>query len=162
MIRKPSLALVVGSLLVGIVFALVPLPQAIGPARPYLLALLIAYWVLEAPSHVGLGVAFLVGLFADLVLGTPLGEQALRLVVLAFLNQRFRARLRFFPLWQQAASIGLLLLNDRVIVAALHLLVGLPQAPWTSWLAPLLGMLLWPWQFVLLDYLRQRARDRDR
>ena len=162
MIRKPSFALVAGSLLVGIVFALVPLPAAIGPARPYLLALLIAYWVMEAPNHVGLGVAFLVGLFADLVLGTPLGEQALRLVVLAFLIQRFRARLRFFPLWQQASSIGLLLLNDRVVVVALHVLLGLPQAPWTVWLAPLLGLLLWPWQFVLLDRLRQRARDRER
>ena len=162
MIRKPSFALVAGSLLVGIVFALVPLPVAIGPARPYLLGLLVAYWVMEAPNHVGLGVAFLTGVFADLVLGTPLGEQALRLVVLAFLIQRFRARLRFFPLWQQASSIGLLLLNDRVIVAALHLLLGLPHAPWTAWLAPLLGLLLWPWQFVLLDRLRQRARDRER
>jgi rod shape-determining protein MreD len=160
MIRRPSLGLVVGSLVLGIVFALLPLPVAIGPARPYVLGLLIAYWVMEAPNFVGLGVAFLVGLFADLVLGTPLGEQALRLVVLAFLIQRFRARLRFFPLWQQAASIGLLLLNDRVIVAALHLLLGLPQPPWTAWLAPLLGLLLWPWQFVLLDHLRQRARDR--
>jgi rod shape-determining protein MreD len=160
MIRKPSLALVAGSLLFGFVFALLPLPFAIGPARPYLLALLIAYWVMEAPNYVGLGMAFLTGLFADLVLGTPLGEQALRLVVLAFLIQRFRARLRFFPLWQQAASIGLLLLNDRVIVAALHFVLALPQAPWTAWLAPLVGLILWPWQYVLLDRLRQRSRDR--
>lgn len=160
MIRKPSLGLVVGSLLFGFVFALLPLPFAIGPARPYLLALLVAYWVMEAPNYVGLGVAFITGLFADLVLGTPLGEQALRLVVLAFLIQRFRARLRFFPLWQQAASIGLLLLNDRVIVAALHFVLGLPQAPWTAWLAPLVGLILWPWQYVLLDRLRQRSRDR--
>jgi rod shape-determining protein MreD len=160
MIRKPSFALVAGSLVFGLVFALLPLPFAIGPARPYLLALLVAYWVMEAPNHVGLGVAFGTGLFADLVLGTPLGEQALRLVVLAFLIQRFRARLRFFPLWQQAASIGLLLLNDRVIVAALHFVLGLPHAPWTAWLAPLVGLLLWPWQYVLLDHLRQRSRDR--
>jgi rod shape-determining protein MreD len=158
--RKPSIALIAGSLIVGLVFALIPLPVAIGPARPYLLALLIAYWLMEAPNHVGLGIAFLSGLFADLVLGTPLGEQALRLVVLAFLVQRFRTRLRFFPLWQQAAGIGLVLLNDRVIVAALHVLLGLPQAPWTAWLAPLMGLLLWPWQFVLLDHLRQRARER--
>jgi rod shape-determining protein MreD len=160
MIRKPSLALVAGSLLFGFVFALLPLPFAIGPARPYLLALLVAYWVMEAPNYVGLGVAFITGLFADLVLGTPLGEQALRLVVLAFLIQRFRARLRFFPMWQQAASIGLLLLNDRVIVAALHFVLGLPQSPWAAWLAPLLGLILWPWLYVLLDRLRQRSRDR--
>ena len=158
--RRPSRMLVAGSLLLGILFALLPLPGAIGPARPYLLALLLAYWLVEAPSHVGLGTAFVAGLLADIALATPLGEQALRLVVLAYLIQRFRARLRFFPMWQQALSIGLLLLNDRVIVAALHLVLGLPQPPWTAWLSPLLGLLLWPWQFVLLDHLRQRTRER--
>jgi rod shape-determining protein MreD len=115
---------------------------------------------MEAPNNVDLGTAFLAGLLADLVLGTPLGEQAMRLVVLAFLIQRFRARLRFFPMWQQATSIGLLLLNDRVIVAVLHAVLGLPQPPWTVWLSPLLGLVVWPWQYVLLDYLRQRARER--
>src|SRR5687767_2958053 len=136
------------------------MPDAIGPARPYLLALLLAYWLMEAPNHVDLGTAFFAGLLTDLATATPLGEQALRMVVLAFLIQRFRARLRFFPLWQQALSIGLLLLNDRVIVAALHAVLGLPQAPWTAWLSPLMGLLVWPWQFVLLDHLRQRARER--
>ena len=160
MIRRPSFALVAGSLLAGIVFALIPLPESFGPARPYLLALLLMYWLMEAPNHVGLGTAFFSGLFADLVLGTPLGEQALRLVVLAFLIQRFRARLRFFPMWQQALGIGLLLLNDRVVVAVLHAIVGLPQAPWTAWLSPVLGLVLWPWQFVLLDRFRQKSRDR--
>jgi rod shape-determining protein MreD len=159
-IRRPSFALVAGSFVAGIVFALLPLPESFGPARPYLLALLLAYWLMEAPTHVGLGTAFVAGLFADLVLGTPLGEQALRLVVLAFLIQRFRARLRFFPMWQQALGVGLLLLNDRVVVAALHAIVGLPQAPWTAWLSPVLGLVLWPWQFVILDRFRQRTRER--
>jgi rod shape-determining protein MreD len=160
MTRRPSGGLIAGSVLLGIVFALLPLPDAIGAARPYLLALLLSYWLVEAPGSVGLGTAFFSGLLADVVLGTPLGEQALRLVVLAFLIQRFRARLRFFPLWQQALSIGLLLLNDRVIVAALHLLLGQAQPPWTAWLSPVLGLLLWPWLFVLLDLLRLRARER--
>jgi hypothetical protein len=37
------------------------------------------------------------GLVGDLAFGTLIGEQALRLTVLAFIVQRFRARLRFFP-----------------------------------------------------------------
>ena len=82
-------------------------------------------------------------------------------MVLVFLVQRFRARLRFFPLWQQALAIGLLLLNDRVVVAIIHLVVGSPQHPWISWLAPILGMVLWPWLFVLLDMARLRARERS-
>ena len=84
--------------------------------------------------------------------GGLLGEQALRLVVMAFIVQRFRARLRFFPLSQQSLAIGGLLLNDRVIVGAAA--SGSRRAApgrWSYWLAPVLGMVLWPSLFVLLD-----------
>lgn len=161
MIRAPSGRMLLGSLLLALIFAVVPLPTGVGPARPYLLALLLAYWLMEAPNHVGLGSAFVIGLLADLVTVTPLGEQALRLVVLTFLVQRFRARLRFFPLWQQALAIGLLLLNDRIIATLLHLLMGDGWPPWSSWLSPLLAMVIWPWLFVLLDLARLRARERS-
>ena len=159
--RAPSGWVVFGSLLFGLIFAILPLPPGVGPARPFLLAMLLAYWVMEAPNLIGLGIAFAIGLLADLGAATPLGEQALRLVVLTFLVQRFRARLRFFPLWQQALAIGLMLLNDRVIATLLHLVMGDGLPPWSSWLSPLLGMMIWPWLFVLLDMARLRARERS-
>lgn len=149
-----------GSLGLGLLALVVPLPEAFAALRPYLLAMLLAYWLLEAPDRVGLGTAFLAGLLADLVAGTLLGEQALRLVILAFLVQRFRARLRFFPLWQQALAVAALLLNDRLVVLAVHLAAGLPMAPWATWASPLLAFALWPWLFLLLDELRLRQRDR--
>ena len=161
MIRAPSTWTLVGSLLFGLLFTIMPLPAGVGPARPFLLAMLLAYWLMEAPNHVGLGMAFFIGLLADLVAATPLGEQALRLIVLTFLVQRFRARLRFFPLWQQALAIGLILLNDRVIATLLHLVMGDGLPPWSSWVSPLLAMVLWPWLFVLLDLARLRARERS-
>ena len=65
-----------GSLFLGLLVLVVPLPDAIAAARPYLLAMLLAYWVLEAPERVGLGTAFLAGLLADLVAGTLLGAAA--------------------------------------------------------------------------------------
>ncbi|MBW3551136.1 MAG: rod shape-determining protein MreD [Proteobacteria bacterium] len=101
-----------------------------------------------------LGVAFIVGLIADLTFGSLLGEQALRLVVMTFILQRFRARLRFFPLSQQALAIGALLLNDRILTGAIHLILGIQTLPLAFWLAPLLGMLLWPMVYLLLDALR--------
>jgi rod shape-determining protein MreD len=114
--------------------------------------------VIEDPDRVGLGFAFAMGLFADLAFGGLLGEQALRLVVMAFILQRFRAQLRFFPLSQQALAIGGLLLNDRVVSFAVHMALGEPQLPWSFWWAPLLGMLLWAPLFLLLDALRLGRR----
>jgi len=145
------------SIVVALVLGLLPLPQVLQPLRPYWLALVVAYWVLEAPENAGLGLAFLSGLLADLAFGSLLGEQALRLVVLAFILQRFRARLRFFPVSQQAVAMGALLLNDRVIATAIHFALGVQPLPWSYWAAPLVGMLLWGPVYVALDAMRMGA-----
>jgi rod shape-determining protein MreD len=146
------------SVLIALMLGLLPLPAGLQPWRPYWLALVVAYWVIEAPERAGLGFAFAMGLLGDMVFGGLLGEQALRLVVMAFILQRFRAQLRFFPLSQQALAIGGLLLNDRVVGAAMHYTLGEPQLPWSFWWAPLLGMLLWGPLFLLLDGLRLGRR----
>jgi rod shape-determining protein MreD len=146
------------SIVLGLLLGLLPLPPMLQPLRPYWLALVLAYWVIEAPESAGLGFAFAVGLVADLMFGGLLGEQALRLVIMTFILQRFRARLRFFPLSQQALAIGVLLVNDRVVAGAVHLALGEPALSWNYWWAPLLGMLLWPPLFLLLDAMRLGKR----
>jgi len=148
------------SVVVALLLGLLPLPALLQPLRPYWLALVLAYWVIEAPERVGLGIAFASGVVADLLYGGVLGEQALRLVMLAFILQRFRARIRFFPMSQQMLAIGGLLFNDRIVSALVHILVGEPTLPWSYWWAPLLGMGLWPLVFVLLDAVRFGKRGR--
>lgn len=148
------------SVVLAILLGLVPLPGGLQPLRPYWLGLVVAYWVIEDNERVGLVFAFCMGLVADLAFGSVLGEQALRLTVMAFILQRFRSQLRFFPIAQQALAIGGLLLNDRVVSAAVHLALGLPQLPWMYWLAPVLGMLLWAPLFLVMDALRFSRRAR--
>jgi len=149
-----------GSVMVGLLVLVLPLPAPLDELRPYLLALVLVYWALEAPGSTGIAAAWLVGLLADVLAGTLLGEQALRLAVLVFLVQRFRAQLRFFPAWQQAAAVGLMLLNDLVLMLVLRGIAGAGLPPLGVLLAPLLGTLLWPWVFLLLDALRLRHRER--
>jgi len=146
------------SLVIALVLGLLPLPTLLTPFRPYWLALVVAYWVIEEPGRAGLGFAFLCGLLADLTFGGLLGEQALRLVVMAFILDRFRARLRFFPLSQQSLAIGGLLVNDRIVSAAIHLALAQPQLPMTFWWAPLVGLCLWAPLFLVLDALRLGRR----
>ncbi|MDR7193435.1 rod shape-determining protein MreD [Luteimonas terrae] len=142
------------SLFVALLLGLLPLPPGLQPFRPFWLALVVAYWVIEDPDRAGLGFAFSMGLIADLAFGGLLGEQALRLVIMAFILQRFRSQLRFFPVTQQALAIGGLLLNDRIVSAAIHVALGVPQLPWAYWLAPLIGMLLWAPLYLVMDALR--------
>lgn len=147
-----------GTLVFALALMLVPLPSALEPFKPYWPALLLLYWTLEAQGRVTLGLAFAVGLVADLLSGVLLGEQALRLCALVFIALHFRSRLRFFPMWQQTLAVLALLLNDRLLLLIVRMLAGgsLPPASW--WLSPLVGAALWPFLFLLLDDLRARAR----
>ncbi|PBJ81606.1 rod shape-determining protein MreD [Lysobacteraceae bacterium NML93-0399] len=154
MSRKRNPWILPASVFVALLLGLLPLPEGLQPYRPFWLALVVAYWVIEDPDRAGLGFAFSMGLIADLAFGGLLGEQALRLVIMTFILQRFRSQLRFFPVAQQALAIGGLLLNDRIVSAAVHVALGVPQLPWTYWLAPLIGMLLWAPLYLVMDALR--------
>jgi rod shape-determining protein MreD len=148
------------TLAIAMVLTIFPLPSALVPLRPYWVALVMIFWCLETHDLVTLGNAFLVGIVLDLLTGSLLGLHALGLVILMYLVMRFRARLRFFPPWQQALSILALLLNDRIILLWIISLEGdgLPHA--SFWLAPVVSTLLWPWVFLLLDRYRSVARHR--
>ncbi len=146
------------TLFLALALTLMPLPEVLQPLRPYWVALIIIYWNLETGRLRHLGQAFLIGLVLDLATGTLLGQHALGLVVLVFLLERFRSRIRFFPPWQQAAAIAALLLNERIIQLWVIMLIGNAWPPLGWWLAPLVGVVLWPWLFLLLDALRQRQR----
>ena len=156
--QRLSLWWFVGTLVFALLSMLVPLPGVLEPFKPYWPALFLLYWSLESEDRVTLGLAFMVGLAADLLNGMVLGEQALRLCALVFIALRFRSRLRFFPMWQQALAVLALLLNDRILLLIVRVLAGgtLPPASW--WISPFVGVALWPFLFLLLDDLRARLR----
>ncbi|HWX65737.1 MAG TPA: rod shape-determining protein MreD [Rhodanobacter sp.] len=156
--QRLSLWWFIGTLVFALVSMLVPLPGVLEPFKPYWPALILLYWSLESEDRVTLGLAFGVGLAADLLNGVVLGEQALRLCALVFIALRFRSRLRFFPMWQQALAVLALLLNDRILLLIVRVLAGasLPPASW--WISPFVGAALWPFLFLLLDDLRARLR----
>ena len=156
---QDRLSVLVAALFVALLLTLFPLPPLLEPLRPYWVALVLIYWSMEVQDPVPLGAAFLVGLLLDLLLASLLGLHAFSLVVLVYLVRRFRARMRFFPPWQQALAVLALLLNDRVILLWATTLLGEPVPTWHYWLAPLVGTALWPWIFLALDQARLARRQ---
>jgi rod shape-determining protein MreD len=149
------------SVAIAILLTLIALPEPVRALRPFWLALLVIYWTIEDPDRFGIGFAFALGVVQDLLVGTVLGEHAFRLAIIAFIVLRFRSRMRFFPIWQQAVAVAALLINDRLVVWLLRAIAGQFSIDFSYWLAPLVGALLWPWIFLLLDDLRLRGRPRD-
>ena len=159
--RRESRRLVLLTIIAAVLLSLLPLPDVLLPFKPYWVAMVVIYWALETHDMVGMGLAFLTGLLVDILSGSLMGMHALSLVIMVFLVKRFRSRLRFFPPWQQAISVLGLLVNDRIILIWITALLGESMPTWQYWLAPLVGMAIWPWLFLLLDRTRAGVRRRS-
>jgi len=159
--RRDRLSMVLVTVAIGMLLTLVPLPSLLEPLRPYWAALILIYWCLETQGLVTLGLAFATGLVLDLLTGSLFGLHALSLVILVYLVTRFRARIRFFPPWQQALSVLALLVNDRIIVLWIMSLRGEPLPSMDFWAGPVVGTAVWPWLFLLLDRYRGVMRKRS-
>ena len=129
------------SLLLALLLGLLPLPGVLQALRPYWLALVLAYWLLEEPRNGwAWASAFALGLLADLAFGGLLGEQSLRLVVLAFILRALPRAAAVLP--GVAAGAG-----DRRAAAQrprhqrrpAPVDGAMPQLPWLYWAAPLAG-----------------------
>ena len=156
---RESRRLIFLTIMAAVLFSLIPVPGVLWPFKPYLVALVVIYWSLETQDTISLGLAFFIGLVLDILSGSLMGLHALSLVIMVFLVQHFRSRLRFFPPWQQALSVLALLVNDRIILIWITVLLGEPLPTWEYWLPPLIGMALWPWLFLLLDWVRAMTRQ---
>src|SRR5690606_1150510 len=70
------------SLLVAFTLNLIPLGRA--PAMPDCLAVAVVFWNVHQPRRVGVGVAFMFGLFMDVHQGALLGQHALTYTLLSY------------------------------------------------------------------------------
>ena len=159
--RRDRFSVIFITIVLAFVLTLVPLPPILDIMRPYWVALVIIYWAMETQGLITLGLAFVIGVTLDLFSASLLGLHALSLVIIVYLVTRFRARLRFFPPWQQALSVLALLMNDRIILLWNISLRGEPLPSLGFWLPPIVGTLLWPWLFLLLDHYRGVMRHRS-
>lgn len=160
-LRNDRFSVIFITLAAAFALALVPLPLVLDMMRPYWVALVVLYWCLESQDRITLGLAFTIGIVLDLLSASALGLHALSLVIIVYLATRFRARLRFFPPWQQALSVLALLVNDRIILLWIISLRGEPLPSLEFWLPPIAGTLVWPWLFLLLDRYRGVMRHRS-
>ena len=145
------------SLVVALILMILPLPDWVQIYRPNWVALVLIYWSMALPKRVGLWFAFFTGIILDTSQGTLLGQHTLALVIIIFVNMNFYQRIRVLALAQQAVYVFALLLINQVIVAWVEGIMGRPTPLLSFFGAPLVGMLIWPWVFVVLRDVRRKA-----
>jgi rod shape-determining protein MreD len=145
------------SLVIALILMILPLPDWAQIYRPNWMALALIYWSMALPLRVGLWFAFFSGIVLDTSLGTILGQHTLALVVVVYLNLNFYQRIRVLALAQQAVYVFALLLINQVVVAWVEGIMGRPTPLMAYFGAPLVGMVIWPWVFVILRDIRRKA-----
>ncbi|WP_189466468.1 rod shape-determining protein MreD [Litchfieldella qijiaojingensis] len=155
-IGPQGMLLVWVSLLLALCLQVMPLADMWLMWRPDWLGLMLIYWCVAAPQRVGVMHGFVLGLLLDLIEGSPLGQNALTLSLLAFLCALVYQRLRAYSLVQQAVLVFVLLGLVQLVEQWLQTIFG-PFSIHLAFLLPsLIGAVLWPWLFTMLQALRRR------
>lgn len=148
------------SVVAAIALTIVPLPDLLSSYRPAWIPLVLIYWTMALPKLIGVGTAWFLGLYMDAAEGTLLGQHALGYAVTAYISIRLHQQIRAHPLSQQALAIGLILLPLMSITLWVKGIQG--EAPNTLlyWAPIFTSMLIWPWVYLSLRWLRRNASTR--
>ena len=132
------------------------MPAFMETGRPLWLALFLTAWTLALPHRVGMTTAWVLGLAADVLYGTLLGQNALILTFITFLVLSLHQRLRMFPMWQQSLVLLVVFGLAQLVQLWLNALTG-NRPPTLLFILPaLVSALLWPWVYTALRIIRQR------
>jgi len=137
------------------------MPLGRHPALPDLLALTLVFWNVHQPLRVGVGAAFVFGLFMDVHDAALLGQHALAYTLLSFFAITIHRRLLWFTVPSQAVQVLPLFAAAHAVELAVRMLAGGVFPGWTILLAPLLESLMWPIVSVVLLAPQRRAPDPD-
>lgn len=157
--QKPphGLWFVVVTFFIAFYLAAIPLGR-FEMARPDWVGMMIIFWVLVIPERFGVIVAFGIGLLFDTLVGATLGLYGLVFSALAYTVLLLHARLKMYPLGQQALVIFLLLgithiLSQWLKTWFMSALSGEVQI-WPA----LTSALIWPWVYGLTRTIQLRLR----
>lgn len=152
-----SSLLLAATFVVAMILSLVRWPDWAQPFRPDWTGIVLIYWCLAIPHRVGVGTGWVVGLIEDILYGSLLGQYALAKTVIAFFAVKMHLKMRMFPRWQQAVFVFAMLLTGQFIVAWIKGLTTQTSTTVPYFTPSIVGMVLWPWLFIVLRDIRRRG-----
>ena len=127
--------------------------------RPDFVALVLLYWCMHKPLRVGIGLAWVVGILADVADASVFGQHALAYTLLAFGGVVLHRRLQMFDLRQQTIQVfGILALTYAVYALVNWQVNG--YVVWLYFLGCITSTLLWTPLSLILQAIRQKRVER--
>lgn len=139
------------TIVIAMILMLLPLPKVLQLFRPEFVLMVLMYWAMALPRKVSVGVAWVVGVLMDVMMGGALGVTAFSYALVIFLTARFHLQLRQYPVWQQA----LIILSLVLLVQIIAVIVSPQTATWFIWIPAVTSMVIWPMNYALLRNIRR-------
>jgi rod shape-determining protein MreD len=156
--KKQGGNVIVLTFIIALLLVVFPLPDVVRPYRPEWATLVLIYWCMALPSRVNIGIAWLVGLFIDVLTGTLLGQHAMAMAIVAFVTVKLHKQIRVYPPWQQALSVFTLVALGQLFVVWIKGITGDSPQSWNYWAPSFTSALIWPWVFFVLRDVRRKFR----
>ena len=154
-----KVSFIVLTIALALLFNLLPWRNTVGV--PDLTAAVLAFWCIHQPRKVGIGVAWTLGLLLDVGNNALIGQHALGYSVLAFLALAVHRRIHWFPLWQQALHLLLLLLATQALTLVIRIVAGASFPGWTYFASSFICAALWPALSFMLLLPQRQAEMKD-
>ena len=148
-----------GSLIVALLIDMLPLGRAAW--TPDVLALVIVFGSVHQPARIGIGAAFVFGIFMDVHQSAMLGQHALSYTMLGFLAIMVHRRLLWYPVFSQALQVLPLFALSHLVELVIRLIGGGVFPGWTLFIGPVIEAALWPLVSVLLLAPQRRTPEPD-
>ena len=126
--------------------------------RPDFVALILLYWCTHKPHRIGIGIAWAVGIFADVADSSFFGQHALSYSILAFGGIMLHRRIQMFDVSEQPLQVFPLLAVSYAVFASVHWLLG-GNISWEFFLGTLTSALLWMPLSIMLQSMRRSRSD---
>lgn len=155
-----SNAFIAASLMVALLLNWLPWQGIWLALRPDFVALVALYWCIHKPYRVGIGMAWLVGILADVDNASLFGQHALAYSVLAFGGIVLHRRVQMFDLRQQTLQVFPVLLLAYTTYTAVHWQLH-GYVAWEYFAGSAVSALLWAPLSVLLQALRRPRAEAE-
>ncbi|RTE86794.1 rod shape-determining protein MreD [Lysobacter sp. N42] len=141
---------------VALVLATMPMSFWAAAIRPDWPLLVLLYWVIALPHRVSIGIAFILGISVDILIGSSFGIHAGAYALVSYSAARHYQRIRNFSLLQQSLLMAALVAVERIIVFLIEYYLNDAQFFGQYFWPVLSSAILWPWLFLILRKVRRR------
>lgn len=142
-------AVIVLSFIIASSLSVYPLSPSMATLRPLVMMMVLIFWLLFQPRYVGIFSAFTIGIIADLLMDTQLGQQAFAAVMVALtikVTSIYIRQLNTISAWL-IASLGLVIFQVNLWVLQLFIQNTFMAQ---SALSLLMSIISWPLVLLLL------------